>query len=104
MPELVLPDALDDHSVHDDARVSVRREMVGRRVLAFDGPLDEALALAESLSATRPGDPVLVNEVTSETDDTRTVNVYMHQGGRRMSVSEGVEQPLPDEHPGPGAS
>lgn len=42
------------------------------------------------------GNPVLVNDVTAEIDDGRIVDVYMHQGGRRMSVSEGGERPQPD--------
>jgi len=96
MPELVVPDALDDHPSLNDDRLSLNREMVGRRVFAFEGPLDDVLALAEELSSDSRGNPVLVNDITSETDETRIVDVYMHQGGRRMSVSEGVEQPLPD--------
>jgi hypothetical protein len=96
MPELVVPDALDPSSRLDD-RFSLRREMVGRRVYAFDGPLDEVLALATELSEEVNGQPVLVNDVTDETDDTRIVDVYVHQGGRQMSVSEGVERPPPDD-------
>jgi hypothetical protein len=96
MTELVVPDPLDGHSALDDDRLSLSREMVGRRVFAFDGPLDDGLALAETLSEESRGTPVLVNDVTSETDDVRVVDVYMHQGGRRMSVSEGVERPQPD--------
>ncbi len=96
MIELVVPDALDEHPALDDDRLSSTREMVGRRVLAFDGPLDDALALAEQLSEESRGNPVLVNDVTDRTDDLRIVDVYMHQGGRQMSVSEGVERPRPD--------
>jgi hypothetical protein len=96
MTELVVPDALDGHAMLDDDRLTMDREMVGRRVFAFDGPLDEVLALAEELSEESRGNPVLVNDVTEETEDARVVDVYMHQGGRRMSVSEGVERPRPD--------
>jgi len=53
------------------------------------------LDLAEKLSAESRGQPVLVNDVTEETDEGRVVNVYMHQGGQRRSVSEGVERPSP---------
>jgi hypothetical protein len=96
MPELVVPDALDDHDLTGDDRLSVTRELVGRRVFAFDGPLDEALALGEALSAGSRAQPVLVNDITAEAGDTRTVDVYMHRGGRRVSVSEDVERPRPD--------
>jgi hypothetical protein len=97
MPELVVPDALDDHDLLDDDCLSPSRDLVGRRVFSFDGPLDEALALAEVLSGESGGQPVLVNDVTAETDDGRIVDVYMHQGGRRRSVSEDVERPSPSE-------
>jgi hypothetical protein len=97
MIELVVPDALDGHEQLDDDRLSMAREMVGRRVFAFDGPLDDALAFAEALSEDSRGNPVLVNDVTERTEDARIVDVYMHQGGRRMSASEGVERPPPDD-------
>lgn len=96
MIELVVPDALADHTQLDDDRLSVARELVGRLVFSVDGPLDDALALAETLSAESGGAPVLVNDVAEQTGDTRIVDVYMHQGGRQVSVSEGVERPLPD--------
>jgi hypothetical protein len=96
MIELVVPDALAEHAQLDDDRLSVAREMVGRQVFSFDGPLDDALALAESLSEESGGAPVLVNDVAKQTDETRIVDVYMHQDGRRMSVSEGAERPVPD--------
>lgn len=96
MIELVAPDALDGHAVLDDDRLTPTREMVGRRVFAFDGPLEEALALAEQLSEDSRGNPVLVNDVTDKTEDTRIVDVYMHRGGRQMSVSEDVERPRQD--------
>lgn len=96
MIELVVPDALDGHAQLDDDRLSVAREMVGRQVFSFDGPLDDALTLAEGLSEDSRGNPVLVNDVTAESEDTRIVDVYMHQDGRQMSVSEGVERPRPD--------
>jgi len=96
MPELVVPDAASSHSRLDDDRLTRTREMVGRQVFAFDGPLEEVLALAEELSGEVNGAPVLVNDVTGQSEDTRTLDVYMHQGGRRMSVSEGVEKPRAD--------
>lgn len=96
MIELVVPDALDEHEQLDDDRLSTAREMVGRQVFAFDGPLDDALVLAEALSEKSRGNPVLVNDVTERMEDARIVDVYMHQGGRRMSVSEGVERPRRD--------
>jgi len=97
MPELVVPDALDDNDLLDDDRLSPTREMVGRRVFSFDGPLDAVLDLAEKLSAESRGQPVLVNDVTAESDEGRVVDVYMHQGGQRRSVSEGVTRPAPSE-------
>ena len=96
MIELVVPDALDGHEQLDDDRLSMAREMVGRQVFSFDGPLDDALALAEELSEESGGNPVLVNDVMEKTEETRIVDVYMHRGGRQMSVSEGVERPRPD--------
>ena len=97
MPELVVPDALDGHDLLDDDRLSPTREMVGRRVFSFDGPLDAVLDLAAKLSGESRGQPVLVNDITTETDEGRIVDVYMHQGGRQMSVSEGVTRPSPTE-------
>lgn len=96
MIEVVVPDVFDGHDQLDDARLSLDREMVDRHIYAFDGPLDEALALAEQLSEKSQRDPVLVNDVTSESKEARVVDVYMHQGGRQVSVSEGVERPRPD--------
>lgn len=96
MIELVVPDAFDGHPQLDDDRLSVAREMVGRQVFSFDGPLDDARALAEGLSEDSRGTPVLVNDVTETTEDARVVDVYMHRDGRQMSVSEGVERPRPD--------
>lgn len=96
MIELVVPDALDDHPTLDDGRLSVARELVGRQVFSFKGSLEDALALAETLSTEHRVAPVLVNHITAELDDARVVDVYMHRGGRRMSVSEGVERPRPD--------
>ncbi len=96
MTELVVPDAMNGHDMLDDDRLALTREMVGRHVFAFDGPLDEVLSIAEQLSEESRGNPVLVNDVTEESDDSRIVDVYMHQGGRQMSVSEGVERPTPE--------
>lgn len=93
MPELVVPDTASGSSLLDDERLTRTREMVGRQVFAFDGPLEEVLVLAEQLSAEIQGPPVLVNDVTDQTEETRAVDVYMHQNGRRMGVSEGVEKP-----------
>jgi hypothetical protein len=39
---------------------------------------------------------VLVNDVVGQGEDTRRVDVYVHRGGRRLSVSEGVERPRPE--------
>lgn len=94
MIELVVPDSLEDHSRLDDDRLSLTRELVGRLVFAFDGSLDDALPLAARLSEDAT-DPVLVNDVISRSDGTRVVDVYVHRGGRQLSVSEGVEQPHP---------
>jgi hypothetical protein len=93
MPELIVPDALPANVLPDDDRLSLSRELVGRRVFSFDGPLDAVLTLAETMSAESRGQPVLVNDVTAETDEGRIVDVYMHQGGERRSVSEGVPRP-----------
>jgi hypothetical protein len=95
MIEIVVPDALTGHALLDDDRLSLVREMVGRCVFELDGPLDAGLHIAEQLSEDSPS-PVLVNDVTGESGDNRIVDVYMHQGGRRRSVSEGVERPLPE--------
>lgn len=95
MPELVVPTGLQSHPALDDDRLALHREMVGRHVYAFDGPLDESRTMATTLSEDASA-PVLVNDVTETTDDTRTVDVYMHQGGREQSVSKGVTQPRPD--------
>ena len=95
MPELVVPDALDGHALLDDNRLSLDREMVGRRVFTVDGPLAEALALGEQLSAESRAQPVLVNDIIAEAADSRTVDVYLHRDGRCISVSEGVERPQP---------
>lgn len=95
MIELVVPDAMTGHALLDDDRVSLVREMVGRCVFEFDGPLDGGLSIAGQLSEDSAA-PVLVNDVKSENRDKRIVDVYMHQGGQRRSVSEGVERPLPE--------
>jgi hypothetical protein len=94
--ELVVPEALDPSSRLDDTRYSLRREMVGRRVFAADGPLDEVLTTAEELSADVRGGPVLVNDVVDRDEHTRMVDVYVHRDGRCLSVSEGVERPNPE--------
>jgi hypothetical protein len=86
MVELVLP----DDTLPDD-RLSSTREMVGRCVCAFDGSLEDALALAESLSAASPR-PVLVNDVDAHSDED-LVDVHMVMNGRKRSVSRGVRRP-----------
>ena len=96
MIELVVPDALDVSSRLDSAHYSLHREMVGRRVFTADVSLDEVLTLAEELSEDVRGEPVLVNDVVGQGEDTRRVDVYVHRGGRRLSVSEGVERPRPE--------
>lgn len=93
MIELVIPDALADHPKLADDRLSEVREMVGRSVYIFDGPLNEGLTVAEQLSSDAPSQPVLVNDVTNATEDMRTVDVYVHQNGQQMSVSRGVDRP-----------
>lgn len=93
MIELVIPDGLEDHTLLGDERLSETREMVGRHVYSFDGPLNEGLALAKQLSGDVPSQPVLVNHVTNETKDMWTVDVYVHQNGQQMSVSKGVDRP-----------
>jgi len=94
MIELVTPDS-DDGGTRTDGRLKQSRELVGRTVYTFDGPLEDALSLAEELSQTTGGAPVLVNDVKDRDDDTRIVDVYMHRNGRQMSVSRGVERPRP---------
>jgi hypothetical protein len=94
MIELVVPDSLEDHSRLDDDRLSLTRELVGRLVFGMDGTLDEARAFATHLSEDAT-EPVLVNDVVSQTEDVRVVDVYVHRNGRPLSVSEGVEQPHP---------
>ena len=94
MIELVVPDS-DDGGTRTDDRLKPSRELVGRTVYTFDGALEEALSLAEELSQTTGGAPVLVNDVKDHDDDTRIVDVYMHRDGRQMSVSRGVERPRP---------
>jgi len=94
MIELVVPNSLEDHSRLDDDRLSLTRELVGRLVFGVDGSLDEARAFAALLSEDAR-EPVLVNDVVSQTEDVRVVDVYVHRSGRRLSVSEGVEQPHP---------
>jgi len=96
MIELVVPDAVDVSSRLDSTHYSLHREMVGRRVFAADGPLEEVLALAEELSEDTGGEPVLVNDVVGQGEDTRRVDVYVLRGGHRLSVSEGVERPRPE--------
>lgn len=98
MLEIVVPDTFDAHPGLDAPRLSLSRTMVGRHVYAFDGPLDDGLALARTLSEDAAS-PVLVNHVIDETDDTRIVDVYMHQDGQHMSTSERVEKPLPEAAP-----
>ena len=97
MPELVVPDTLAENDLPNDDRLALARELVDRRVFSFDGPLNEVLKLAENLSGESRGRPVLVNDTTAETDEGRIVDVYMHQGGQRRSVSEGVPRPSPSE-------
>jgi len=97
MIELVVPEALGDHSTLTDEAVSLTREMVGRRVYAFTGPLADGCDRAAALSEASDGPPVLVNHITDQTSDTRVVDVYMYRNGRQMSVSSGVEKPRPDE-------
>lgn len=96
MLELVVPSALDADAAADD-RLSPLREMVGRRVYAIDGPFDAAQALAATLSEAGGGPPVLLNVVTDQTGDTRTVDVHMYRGGQHVSVSRGVEKPRPQD-------
>lgn len=92
MIELVVPEDLSDSGQLEDERLSACREMVGREVFSFDGSLEDAKALANELSEDSR-EPVLVNDVTDQTDEHRIVDVYMHQGGQERSVSEGVERP-----------
>lgn len=94
MIEIVVPDSNEDELA--DERLSIHRQLVGRTVYAFDGPREDALSLAAELSENTGGAPVLVNDVASQTDDSRTVDIYMHRDGQRMSVSKGVERPLPE--------
>jgi len=96
MIELVVPDDVDPSSRLDDTRYSLRREMVGRRVFAAAGALDEVLTLAEELSADAGDEPVLVNDVVEQGEDTRVVDVYVHRDGHCLSVSDGVERPNPE--------
>ena len=97
MPELVVPDALGDHPALNDDRLSIAREMVGRQVYTFSGPLEEGCELAATLSEETGGPPVLLNDITEQTPETRVVDVYMYRNGRQMSVSANVEKPRPDE-------
>lgn len=92
MIEIVVPEDLSDNDHLDDARISPCREMVGREVFSFDGPLEDAKQIASAVSADGRA-PVLVNDVTGQTDEQRIVDVYMHQGGKERSVSKGVERP-----------
>jgi len=98
MFELVVPDALDAEVPADD-RLSPVREMVGRRVYAFEGPRAAAQELAATLSEASGGPPVLLNVVTEQTSGRRIVDVYMYRGGQQQSVSRGVEKPTPDDEP-----
>lgn len=97
MLELVVPDALGDHPALNDDRLSMAREMVGRQVYTFSGPLEEGCDRAAALSEETSGPPVLLNEITEQTSDTRVVDVYMYRNGQQMSVSSGVEKPRPDD-------
>lgn len=92
MTELVVPDERQAHPHLDADRLERTREMVGRAVFRVKDSLAAARSLARDLS-TETGAPVLVNDVTAQNDDTRTVDVYMHQDGREVSVSEDVERP-----------
>ena len=96
MIELVVPEAVSGHALLDDDRLSLRREMVGRCVFEFDGQLADGLRIAEQLSEDSASPPVLVNDVTGKNGGKRIVDVHMHQGGHRRSVSEGIERPLPN--------
>lgn len=96
MLELVVPESLDAAALDDD-RLAPVREMVGRRVYAFEGPLDDGQVLATTLSEHTSGPPVLLNAVANQTAGTRTVDVYMYRGGQHMSVSRGVEKPVPED-------
>lgn len=97
MLELVVPDALGDPAVLNDDRLSMTREMVGRRIYTVTGSLEEGRELAATLSEETGAPPVLLNDVTEQTPETRVVDVYMYRNGRQMSVSAGVEKPRPDE-------
>lgn len=92
MIEIVVPEDLTDSDDLDDDRISALREMVGREVFSFDGPLEDAKQIASAVSA-GGREPVLVNDVTDQTDEQRIVDVYMHQGGQERSASKGVERP-----------
>jgi hypothetical protein len=96
MLELVVPDSLAGHDALDDDRLTPVREMVGRQVFSFDGAPDEARALAATLSQAG-GPPVLLNDVTDQTPETRTVDVYMYRDGEQKSGSMGVQKPRPDD-------
>jgi len=67
MTELVVPDSLEGPSRSNADRLSLPRELVGRLVVSFDGAEDE-----------------------------RIVDGYVHQDGRPLSVSAGVEQSHPE--------
>lgn len=92
MIELVIPESLLGADVLDDDRLSAVRTMVGRRVFAVEGTLEDAQRLANAVSEAGR-EPVIVNDVTDRTEETRVVDVYMHQAGRQQSVSKGVERP-----------
>jgi len=89
MIELVLPDALEGNGTLNDDRLSLMREMVGRRVFAFDGLLEEVLTLAENLSEESRGSPVLVNDVTSKTENTRRRSVHAPERARAPKRATG---------------
>lgn len=93
MVELVVPETIGDVPHLDDNRLSLTRDMVGRRVFVFEGDVAAARSLASDLSEETEGAPVLVNDVRSQTEASRTLDVYMHRDGQPMSVSEDVERP-----------
>lgn len=94
MIELVVPDTLERDDHLEDDRLSLARTMVGRRVFAFEGTLEEAREIAAELSG-ESREPVLVNDVRDRGGEARIVDVYMHRAGRQLSVSKNVRRPSP---------